>query len=740
MKGVELNDDLEERLRRSEALLSGQNEVFALLASGAPRRIILEKLIFTIESLVSGMRGSILLLDDDGKHLKHGAAPSLPEEYNKAIDGAPIGPTAGSCGTAAYRKQTVIVTDIFKDALWEEYRELAMLAKVHACWSTPIVSKNGEILGAFAMYYNEVRRPTEYELQMIQDSSHIAAVVIEQIRTQNALQKSISLLQATLDSTADGILVVDRHGSIVEYNQRFLQMWGISGSFHSPRNDTQSIQLVLEQVRNPEHFLNKIKELYKQPESESYDTIEFKDGRVFERYSKPQKLDGKIVGRVWSFRDVTLRKRLEQKLREDEGRFHFLADAGTLLAEALDIHVCADRLAKLLLKEFADWAYVVLTDHFQVAVLAHPDPEKQLRWQELEKNQKKVRVPKTLWKVMRTGKAVICNEISDAMLEECVDESTHLFPSNYLQLIRDMGVQSYMAVPLIARGKVQGVVVCVSATDRKRYTLRELAIVQDLGYRAALVLDDAYLYVESQKAVKLREDFLSIASHELKTPITALKLQVQLLRRLLLDKTVLQHPMAKTLAKVVEGSEKQLDSFSKLVTDLLDVTKIGAGKLTLRYEDVCLSDLVSEVLDRYHDELIEAGCQVYFQSDHEVFGCWDLIRMEQVVVNLLTNAMKYGAGKPIEISLHEVGGNVKLSVRDHGIGIAKEDQERIFKRFERAVTSKAFSGFGLGLFIANQIVTAHGGAIRVESEPTHGATFTVEIPARLSSVCSSKDA
>lgn len=162
----------EEWLKKAGTLLAGQSRVFELLANGAPQSQVLEKLIEVIESLSIGMRASVLLLSEDGKHLRHGAAPHLPEEYNKAVDGFSIGPFAASCGTASFRREPVIVTDTLSDPLWAGYRNWATQFSLRACWSTPIFSSDGALLGKFAMYYQESRTPTPFELQMIQDASH----------------------------------------------------------------------------------------------------------------------------------------------------------------------------------------------------------------------------------------------------------------------------------------------------------------------------------------------------------------------------------------------------------------------------------------------------------------------------------------------------------------------------------------------------------------------------------------
>jgi signal transduction histidine kinase len=181
------------------------------------------------------------------------------------------------------------------------------------------------------------------------------------------------------------------------------------------------------------------------------------------------------------------------------------------------------------------------------------------------------------------------------------------------------------------------------------------------------------------------------------------------------------------LAELLERSTEQVDRLLRLMDDLLDISRIQSGSMVLRAEPKDLAQLVSDVVERNRMVLERTGSTIELHAN-KVCGLWDRSRVEQVVLNLLTNAAKYGAGKPIEIEVTKDGDYAKLSVRDHGIGIEEEDQERIFARFERAVSVRHFGGFGLGLYIAREIVRAHGGSIHVESRMGGGSTFTVLLP------------
>jgi two-component system, cell cycle sensor histidine kinase and response regulator CckA len=213
-------------LKRMEALSGGQSKILEMIARNAPLENVLANLVRLIEAQSDGMLCSILLLDEDGQHLRHGAAPSLPETYTKAIDGASIGPRAGSCGTAAYRGQPVIVTDIMQDPLWADWRDLAKAHGLRACWSTPIRSHHGKVLGTFAMYYGDVRSPNPAETHLIGIATHLAGIAIERKRAEEALREGQELYRLITDSSNDLIALMDFQGRTVFVSPSVRQMTG----------------------------------------------------------------------------------------------------------------------------------------------------------------------------------------------------------------------------------------------------------------------------------------------------------------------------------------------------------------------------------------------------------------------------------------------------------------------------------------------------------------------------------
>jgi len=252
-----------------------------------------------------------------------------------------------------------------------------------------------------------------------------------------------------------------------------------------------------------------------------------------------------------------------------------------------------------------------------------------------------------------------------------------------------------------------------------------MAAVRDVSERRRME-EKARLYRQAQAEVRERDEFLSIASHELRTPVTALQLQLQLLRKVAQRS---REEVPRAVAERLEALERQTRRVSLLVSELLDLSRLRLGRLDLRREETDLAEMARDVVAPFQEDAQAArGSRVLLEASGPALGKFDRVRLEQVLTNLLANAVKFGEGKPISVRVEAVDGVVRLAVADQGIGVAPEDRERIFGRFERAVSARHFGGLGLGLFIARQIVEAHGGTIRLEGAEASGSTFTVELP------------
>jgi signal transduction histidine kinase/transcriptional regulator with GAF, ATPase, and Fis domain len=275
----------------------------------------------------------------------------------------------------------------------------------------------------------------------------------------------------------------------------------------------------------------------------------------------------------------------------------------------------------------------------------------------------------------------------------------------------------YLEALLRARGERIGAVRVERRADGAAFTPEEAAMLRDLAERAAMVLHTARQFQLAQEAVQLRDDFLSVAGHELRTPLTTLTLQLQLLR-------------AGKGSEVDRRLDRALSMTRKLkllIEELLDVARLRSGRMTLAREPLDLAELASAVVDDAREAANRAGIELQLEA-LPVHGSWDRLRVQQVLVNLVENAIKYGLGRPVRVQVRPAPGGARVDVVDRGIGIAPEDRERIFERFERASSTRAIAGLGLGLWITRQVVRAHGGTVHAEGEPGGGSRFVVELP------------
>jgi signal transduction histidine kinase len=281
------------------------------------------------------------------------------------------------------------------------------------------------------------------------------------------------------------------------------------------------------------------------------------------------------------------------------------------------------------------------------------------------------------------------------------------------------GAQDYMIKGNVAR--------LLPAIDREvREAERRRARIAE---RARSDLERELLLTELREAVRARDTFLVIAAHELKTPTTALQMQIRLLQNA--DGQTRAAKSAQQLEQAIETIARQTTRLEALIENFLAVVHITSGRMDLDREPVDLRDVVRDMVA--HSQLAHAGPEIVVDVQ-EAVGLWDRVRLDAVVGNLVSNAIKFGEGKPIRISVSCDGPVARIAVSDRGIGIPPEEQARIFEKFERAVSERHYGGFGLGLWVVRQIVEAHGGSIHVASEAGQGSTFVVELPLSLQTV------
>ncbi|HVG62652.1 MAG TPA: PAS domain S-box protein [Hyalangium sp.] len=427
---------------------------------------------------------------------------------------------------------------------------------------------------------------------------------------------------------------------------------------------------------------------------------------------------GDFLGYIGSIIDVTDRKRSEDLLV-------LLARAGSVLGTSLDETETLTAATRISVPTFADWCLVDLRREdgsFQRMRAAHADPgDAELAHQLLRFSlmpEGNVQHPPT--QALLRGEALLIEHFTP----ERIAQSGHT--DEHARAMQRVGAVSGIFVPLVARGSTLGVLSFFTSHSGRHYTEKDLPVAQELARRVALSVDNARLYASAQEAVRLRDEFLSVASHELKTPLTPLSIKLQVLAQKAAAQP--ESPFAREVLAHVEVGRKQVRKLGELIGDLLDVSRISAGRMKLAWEPVDLAALLREVVSRCEDQADRQGTPLQLEAPRSLVGSWDAMRLEQVVVNLLDNAIKYGPGKPVRLRLEEDSGKAVLTVKDEGIGITAGAQRRIFDRFMRGVSDRHYGGLGLGLYITKNCVEAMGGSIQVQSELGQGALFTVVLP------------
>ena len=500
--------------------------------------------------------------------------------------------------------------------------------------------------------------------------------ISERKRQEKELAYSVCLLEATLESTADGILVVDGGGRVVSYNRRFLDLWHVPASLASLKQDGPLLAHVVDQLSDPAAFVQKVQELYGAPEAESVDTVEFKDGRVFERYSRPQRTGREVVGRVWSFHDISERKRGEDALRTAEAKFRSLVEQSLV------------------------GTYIVQDDRF---IYANPKMEEITGYAQDEL----LALPSVLHIVVERDWGTVRENFRRRLAGEVhgVQYTFGLRPKD---------------------GSVREVEAFGSATEYNGH-LAVIGAMLDVTERRRM--ESAVLQAKeaAEATSRAKSEFLANMSHEIRTPLNG----IIGMSGILLDRPEDQDRDA--CARTIRDSAETLLG---IVNDILDLSKIESGKMGIEVVDFDLRALMQDVIDLLALNAQQRGlrltCDLPPACPTMVRG--DPGRLRQVLTNLVGNAVKFTPQGEVSltgrlVSEREQEIDVRLTVRDTGIGIPPERHAAIFESFTQAdgSTTRRFGGTGLGLTISRQLVEAMGGRIDLLSEAGKGSTFGIEL-------------
>jgi signal transduction histidine kinase/CHASE3 domain sensor protein len=437
--------------------------------------------------------------------------------------------------------------------------------------------------------------------------------------------------------------------------------------------------------------------------------------------------DGHITGVIVTFRDITERLRLEEELQLQAERAQILADAGAFFASNIEPVWVNQAIAERVAEVLGDWAAVILKgaepNELRVASIYHREMASLgLAWSYIYR-QPLVVGEGIIGQVVSTGYPSLTQNLGNTSAQaQELEGGYHAAP---------MKLASLLILPLRTRREMLGALVIAANDPDRAMTDEKLPLAEILAERAALAIENAKLYTEQVDArrkvedlSRLKDEFLSIASHELRTPVTSIKGYTQL------AKTLIRENDLATSEEYLDVALDQIDRMSRLILELLDVSRIETGRLEIRREPIPWSTFVYDVVHRHHTAVSERRFQLNVPvSNKRIIG--DRDRLEQVLGNLMENAVKYSPdGSEILVSLDERGDELVTSVADRGIGIPTDELGQVFERFHRGrqVSSTNYGGLGLGLYITKQIVERHGGTIWVESREGQGTTFSFSLP------------
>jgi PAS domain S-box-containing protein len=545
----------------------------------------------------------------------------------------------------------------------------------------------------------------------------IAGVVLvfrDVTETRRAMEARLRLA-AIVESSEDAIISKNLDGIILSWNEGAERLFGYTSeemvgrplSMLVPPDYPDDLPAIMARLRRGERI-------------DHYETVRMrKDGSrvdVSLTISPIKDTEGKIIGASKIARDISPRKRTEAAL-------HFLAESSKALAELLDVSSTLQRVASLAVPHFADWCAVDLLEpdgSLRRVAVAHVDPAKVRLAQEVSRRfPPSPNTPQGPWHIVRTGRSEIVPEITDAILLETVKND------DYRRMLRELGIRSYIGVPLQTRGKILGVITFTAAESGHRYEPADLQLAEDLGQRAAVAIENARLYSDLKAADRRKDEFLAMLAHELRNPLAPIRNALHIMK--MADKN------GEAAEQARQMTERQVQHLVRLVDDLLDVSRVMRGRVELRKEPVELGVIIAHAVETAQPILDAQGQELVLSVPSESLRLEaDPTRLAQVIGNLLNNAAKfsYRAGR-VWLTAEREHDEAVVRVRDEGAGISPALLPHLFDLFVQGNLSleRSQGGLGIGLTIVRKLVELHGGKVTARSEgPGKGSEFVVRLP------------
>jgi len=655
-------------------------------------------------------------------HKKLSLVKKLYETYKDRVDITHGVPQVVRSGKAEIIKR-VTPQYLKKSKSSPEIKKIVNKLGLVSYMGVPLKIKN-QVIGVITISSTRKERIyTKEDLQFAEEIAGRVAFAVENALLFNNLQKELQekikaqegeeRLASYLDQTFDAILLWEYSGKLVYWNKGAEELYGytkeeaVGEQIHPflktvhPIPFSQIESILNEKGRWEGELIHTTKE--GKPITVSCKKVLFteKDGKQYVLETN---------------RDMTERSQYQKHLQ-------FLSESGKILSSSLGYKTTLKNIAMLAVPHIADWCTVDIKTEkgIEQLAVAHVDPNK-VKWAK-ELNKKDPPDPNAqtgVPNVIRTGKSEYYPKITDEMLTQAAKNKKQL------ALLRELMFSSIMIIPIRVNDETIGAITFVYAKSKRFYTKSDLTIAEELAVRAGLAIENAQLYRDARRAVNLRDEFISLASHELKTPITSLKMYAQSLSK----------QFEKRNDIFMQGyfikMDQQIDRLALLVSDLLNVSKIQHGNLEFDWKSVDLNSVIKETVDML--QIVTRQHKIILRGKIEKTVRADPYRIYQVLTNLLTNATKYSPqADKVMINLSEKKGYAEITVQDFGIGIEPDEQKKIFGQYYRVNQSeKKFTGLGMGLFISHEIIERHGGEMKVKSVKGKGSQFSFTLPFILS--------
>lgn len=586
----------------------------------------------------------------------------------------------------------------------------------------PLHTADEQILGAFCAIDTQPRCWTEQEIALLTDFAGAVMSEIALRATVRETERARHEWLALLDSSGEGVYGIDLAGRCTYINGAALTLFGyemeeligqqVHALIHSRHEDGSPYPVEdcpIDQMLQTGLAVRLCEEVMWHKSGVALPVL----------YScSPVLKDGAVAGGVVTVVDIGERRRAAEW--QD-----LLAETGATLAASLDQDTTLSSLMRLLVPRVADWCTLDLVGddgRLTRTAFAHADPAKEPLLRQMgERYPPGDAGPSPIRDVLHSRRPLLRAEVTDSLRAALMHDDAHR------QMVEELGLASGVVLPLLAHGHMLGVLSLIRA-GTNRYRHDDLAPIEELTHRCALALDNVRLYQQAHEAVRLRDQFVAIASHELRTPVTSIRGYAQLLERQATQGTLDTARASRHASQIVV----QASRLAALIGDLLDTSRFQQGRLDLNLEPCDLTEMASEALAAFRTAPERTPQHMLrFVGSVPVIGQWDRARLDQILTNLLSNALKYSpAGGEVCVEVRTTADDrAVLVVSDQGIGIPRAEQAQLFQPFVRGrLLHGQIGGTGLGLYIVRQIVEGHGGTIAVASTPEQGTTFTVTLP------------